>query len=203
MEIADRYFVAWAATFYVALGLTSLAGCGGTTVTQDGVPGRGEGGGAPSSGGATPTGGGTASGGDAAGIGGQGWGGLSSGGTGGEGGKCPWGCPSTALLSSFVVVVPKDRVADVANVSATGSCSYANDFVTGDAPGRYWVTPNNAGTCRIAVTFRNGAPTFHNDVEISGPTTSCGCSSFQRDKNEVDVPEAPADAGVRDAGTRD
>ena len=98
---------------------------------------------------------------------------------------------------------PEDRVADVANVSATGSCSYANDFVTGDPPGLYWVTPNNAGTCRIAVTFRSGAPTFHTDVEISGPTTSCGCSSFQRDKNEVDVPEAPADAGVRDAGTRD
>jgi hypothetical protein len=32
---------------------------------------------------------------------------------------------------------------------------------------------------------------------------SCGCSSFQRDKNEVDVPEVPADAGVQDARTRD
>src|SRR6516164_4519978 len=62
MRIADHSFAAWAATFYAALGLTPLTGCGGTVVERGGDGGN-ENGGTTASGGATASGGMTASGG--------------------------------------------------------------------------------------------------------------------------------------------
>lgn len=84
-------------------------------------------------------------------------------------------CPS----GTFLVSVP----ADVASVTASGACEFADP----DGSGQYSVEATSVGTCHIAVASKSGAAEYDTDVAtVRGPSP---CECLQGPTAPVVVPE--------------
>lgn len=101
----------------------------------------------------------------------------------GEDANCNHSCP----ISGFAVIVPADRVGDVASVTPTGPCmSYS---VAGSQPGVYFFSVTGDGVCQITVSFRSGAADFVASVNIVPNAGPCCVGQPTAEKGTISVPE--------------
>jgi len=102
---------------------------------------------------------------------------------------CQHSCP----IGSFDVIVPKDRVSDVADVSVIGPCS-PDDAVSGFPPGNYFFRVTDVGTCHVLVRWLTGAPSFVGEMPLVYPPGPCCTSVPMAMESTLQVPEpGPAD----------
>jgi hypothetical protein len=96
---------------------------------------------------------------------------------------CHHSCP----ISGFAVVVPADRVDDVASVTPGGPCN--SQSVTGSAPGVYFFSVTEDGVCQITVSFRSGAPDFVASLGIVPNAGPCCVGQPTAQGGDISVPE--------------
>ena len=100
-----------------------------------------------------------------------------------EGANCNHSCP----ISDFAVIVPTDRIDDVASITPTGPCT--SESATGFAPGVYFFYVTGDGVCPITVSFRSGAPDFVASVSIVPNAGPCCVGQPTAEKGNISVPD--------------
>jgi hypothetical protein len=83
----------------------------------------------------------------------------------------------------------------VSGVAIGGECGATIRCGTGSPCTSFWITPTREGTCRVEVSFDNGAPSFTRDIEFRGGTGCCNGLYPVGGLYPVVLPESAGDAG--------
>jgi hypothetical protein len=101
-------------------------------------------------------------------------------------------CPN----ATFLISVPADRATDVASITASGACEFADPA----GSGQYSAEATSVGTCHIAVTFKSGAAEYDTDVAtVRGPSP---CACLQGPTAPVVVPEVDGGGAGGEGGVQ-
>jgi hypothetical protein len=87
----------------------------------------------------------------------------------------------------FTLVIPGDRLNDVASIVPIGPCEGPTKFSASDPAGQYIFRVRDVGICHVTVSFLSGAPDFVSDVQIGYLSMCCHTPAAQT--SVVYVPE--------------
>lgn len=110
------------------------------------------------------------------------------------------GCTACdCAASGGSVQVSEQQAPLVAGVAVAGECGGSVACGNSTTPcTNFWITPTHEGTCRLTVSFDNGAPDFTRDIEFRQGTGCCHGFYLVGDFLPVVIPASAGDAGAMD-----
>jgi hypothetical protein len=106
-------------------------------------------------------------------------------------------CLTTCPVPFVTVMVPADRLNDVASIVGTAPCDHAAATLPGESPDLFFIPIlGGEGTCHLTVSFSSGAPAFAADVKVAFSNPCCPTQSTPQ-PGVIFVPEI----GSVDGGT--